>query len=320
MKKIVVGLVVVGVCVGLLFMIQNKKTQHTTLYSVGILQTASHPALDAVVQGFQEELKSLLGDDVSCIVKNAEGSIISAQTIAQQFARDDQFDLFFTIATPAVQAMYAVEKERPIVFAAVTDPKALGLTNTGTNVCGVTDMIDVSAEVAMLKALVPNAKTVGLLYTTGETNSLVLVELMKKELTAAGLTSTDFAVSGESDMQAVVELACRKSDLLLAPTDNTIASTIALVSMLAKNNKKPLIVSDNMLVSSGALAAQGVDYKESGVQAAQQAEKLLKGLAIVADLSIEQAKSEKIFINESVLKQLELTVPQDLQHNVIMIS
>ncbi len=320
MKKVIVGCIVVAVCIGLFFVIRNNKSKHTTLYTIGILQTASHPALDAVAQGFQEELKKLLGDDVSCVLKNAEGSILYTQTIAQQFARDDQFDLFFTIATPAVQAMHAAEKQRPIVFGAVTDPKALGLTDAGTNVCGITDMIDVAAEVAMLKALVPNAKNIGLLYTTGETNSLVLVDLMKKEITAAGLTSTDFAVSGESDVQAVVQLACRKSDLLLAPTDNTIASTIALVSMITQKSKKPLIVSDNMLVSCGALAAQGVDYKDSGVQAAHQAEQLLKGLAVVADVSCQPAKSKKIFINESVLKQLELTVPQDLQTNVVLIS
>jgi len=322
MKKIIWVGVVGVIVVGMVFFVQrNKQQEDSAVYTVGVLQTASHPALDAVLNGFETELKKLMGDiKVSFVIQNAQGSVASAHTIAQQFHGSSKYDLFFTIATPAAQSMHAVEKERPIIIAAVTDPNALGFVYPESNVYGVTDMIDVQAEVAMLHTLVPNAKNIGLLYTVGETNSLVLVDIMKKELIKLGLTPVDFAVSGESDMQALVELACRKSDLILAPTDNVVASTISLITMITKKYKKPLIVSDNMLVSSGALAAQGVDYEKSGRQAACHAFDLLIQDKNISELGIEQTKSEQIFINQQTLKLLELTVSQEIADRVVLIS
>lgn len=322
MKKIIIVISGVLFCLCLYILIQKKSqvTEKAT-YTIGILQTASHPALDSVLQGFQQELKKMLGDTtVAYVVQNAQGSVSSAHTIAQQFHGSSKYDLFFTIATPAAQAMHAVEKERPIILAAVTDPSALGFVYAGSNVCGVTDMIDISSEVAMLHALVPDAKNIGLLYTIGEMNSLVLVEIMKSKLQDLGLNPIDFAVSGEADIQAVVELACRKSDLILAPTDNVVASTISLITMITKKYKKPLIVSDNMLVSSGALAAQGVDYYASGQQAAGCAFQLLVEHKKPSEVSIQQTKSEQIFMNKQTLNDCGLSVPAELQTSVILVG
>lgn len=322
MKKLIWPGIVSMIVVGMVFFVQrNKQQEDSAMYTVGVLQTASHPALDAVLDGFKNELENLMGNTkISFVIQNAQGSVSSAHTIAQQFHGSSKYDLFFTIATPAAQSMHAVEKERPIIIAAVTDPNVLGFVYPESNVYGVTDMIDVPAEVAMLHTLVPNAKNIGLLYTVGETNSLVLVDIMKQELIKLGLTPVDFAVSGESDIQAMVELACRKSDLILAPTDNVVASTISLITMITKKYKKPLIVSDNMLVSSGALAAQGVDYEKSGRQAARHACDLLTQDENISQLGIEQTKSEQIFINQKTLKLLELTVPQEIADHVVLIS
>ncbi len=322
MNKLIVGMTAIALCVAVYFMMQRNAWQENhAMYTVGILQTASHPALDAVLDGFQAELQKIMGDmTINIVIQNAQGSVASAHTIAQQFHGSQKYDVFFAIATPAAQAMHAVEKERPIIIAAVTDPSALGLIYPGTNVCGVTDMIDVVAEIAMLTQLVPDVKNIGLLYTTGETNSLAAVEIMKSELIKLGLTPIDFAVSGEQDMQAMVELACRKSDLILAPTDNVVASTISLITMITHKYKKPLIVSDNMLVSAGALAGQGVDYKVSGQQAAHIALALLTESKHPSDLPIEQTKCEQIFVNKQTLKLLGLSIPQELHKHVVLIK
>lgn len=322
MKKIVMIVTGIVVCVVFYYIVQNNaQKDNNAQYTIGILQTASHPALDAVLQGFQQELQTLMGDTpIAFVVQNAQGSVSSAHAIAQQFHGSKKYDLFFMIATPAAQAMHAVEKERPIIIAAVTDPIALDLVYAGSNVCGVTDMIDVQAEVAMLQQLVPHAKNIGLLYTVGETNSLTLVEIMKSELMKAGLNPVDFAVSGESDIQVVTELACRKSDLILAPTDNTVASTISLITMITNKYKKPLIVSDNMLVAAGALAACGVDYKQTGQQAAHCAFQLLTEDKKPSDLPIEQTKCEQIFINKQTLELLGLSIPQAISESVVVVS
>ena len=289
-------------------------------HTIGILQTASHPALDACRDGFIEELKNKMGDDIEFTIKNAQGSVAQAHTIAQQFHLNKQCNAFFVIATPAAQAMSAVEKKKPIIISAVTDPHALGFIHPMTNVCGVTDMVDVKAEIKMLTQLVPQAKKVSLLYTSGETNSIALVKQMHQELKAHNLIPIDFAVSNEADMHAMVDLACRKTDVILTPTDNTVAATIPVITAITLKYKKPLIVSDNMLVKFGALAAQGINYKDSGKCAARIAYNVLVENKKPYNLPIEQPKNDEIFINEATLNKLGLTVPKILQKHVILVK
>ncbi len=318
-KKIVLTALMAALVLSFVIVKQVRKPTTTAKYTIGILQTASHPALDAVREGFTEELQSKLGADVAFIVQNAQGSVSQAHTIAQQFHANRQLSGVFAIATPAAQAMSAVEKAKPIVIAAVTDPNALGLIYPMTNVCGVTDAINIPAEIDMLVQLVPSAKTVGLLYTSGETNSLVMAQQMRQELEARGLMVTDFAVTNESDLPALTELACRKVDVLLSPTDNMVASALSLIATIALKNKKPFIVSDNMLVKFGPLAARGVDYKETGKQAAQVAHSVLVEGKKPYEMPIEQAESTKIFVNEATLGVLGLTVSVSLQADVVLV-
>ncbi len=320
-RKIILMMALAGAFV-LSFVIakQMKKPATNALYTIGILQTASHPALDAVRDGFMEELQSKLGSDVAFVIQNAQGSVSQAHTIAQQFHANRQLKGVFAIATPAAQAMSAVEKIKPIFIAAVTDPNALGLIYPMTNVCGVTDAINVPAEIDMLVQLVPSAKMVGLLYTSGETNSLVMAKQMRQELEGRGLVVTDFAVTNESDLPALTELACRKVDVLLSPTDNMVASAITLITTITLKHKKPFIVSDNMLVKFGPLAARGVDYKVSGKQAAQLAYSVVVEGKKPYELPVEQADSTKAFVSESTLGMIGLTVPAALQGDVVLVS
>ncbi|HEV2601378.1 MAG TPA: ABC transporter substrate-binding protein [Candidatus Babeliales bacterium] len=299
---------------------QIHKTTPTAAYTIGILQTASHPALDAARDGFIQELTNIMGDTVAFVIQNAQGSVTQAHTIAQQFHTNKKYTGFFAIATPATQALSAVEKKRPIFIAAVTDPNALGIIHPTTNVCGTNDMVDVPATIKMLKQLLPQAKTVGILYTSGELNSITLAEQMRQELAESHVTALDFAVSSEADIAAIVELACRKSDVILAPTDNTVASSIALVTSLTKKHKKPIIACDNTLVAAGALAARGVDYMLSGKQTAHIAyQVLIEGKKTYA-LPIEQALTDRIFVNKHYLDELNITIPEAIKNLVHVID
>ena len=321
MKKI--ALIIVSTIIlisGLMIIRQIRKPANLKAYTIGILQTASHPALDAVRDGFIDEIHQTFGDTVNVIVQNAQGSIADAHALAQQFHANSAYSGFFAIATPAAQAMATVEKTKPIIIAAVTDPNALGLINPTTNVCGTKDMIDVPGQVTMLKQLVPDAKVIGLLYNSGEINSTTLAQQMRQELKKHGLTSIDFAVSSEADIPAMIELASRKADVILAPTDNTVASTISLIASMANKYKKPLIVSDNMLVKFGALAARGVDYKESGKQAARIAYEVIVEGKKPYELPIEPAKTDRIFINKKTLSLLGLSIPKNMQKNVTLVE
>ena len=304
---------------------KDRKQSHTTpLYIIGILQTASHPALDAAREGFIEELTKTMGLNIDFIIRNGEGSIASMHTIAQQFHNNSQIGGVFAIATPAAQAMATVEQDKPIFIAAVTDPYALGLMHATTNVCGVQDMVDVKAEIDMLTQLLPNARTVGLIYNNGEVNSVAVVDMMHAELNKKGLTAVDFAVNSESDLPTAAQMAFLKSDVVLTPIDNMVASSITLLASLAHQNKKPLIVSDNMLVAFGALAARGVDYKESGKQVAHIAWRVLNGgenpYENPWEIPIVQAQSDTLYINKNVIKDLGLIIPSSLGSQIVWVE
>src|SRR5204863_2998317 len=140
----VVGCVLVGAYI---FKMRKQSKQKGALYTIGILQTASHPALDAARQGFVDEIKSQVGDKINFVISNGQGSVSTIHTIAQQFHAKQNIDGIFAIATPAAQAMISVEKEKPICVAAVSVTPAVQELLKGNKVFGVSDMIDVRAEV-----------------------------------------------------------------------------------------------------------------------------------------------------------------------------
>lgn len=319
MKKTILTLITISAIFSCWLIIRKFTTQNNAKFTVCILQTASHPALDAAKKGFTNKLKSLLQNDVEFIIKNAQGSITNMHAIAQQCQANPKINGFFAIATPAVQAIYTLEKNKPIFIAAVTDPHSLGLINPNTNACGTTDMINVQQTVNLLNLLVPNAKNIGLLYTSGETNSIFLAQSMRAALKAKNLNVLDFTVTGDTDIPLVTELACRKCDVILCPTDNTVAATIGLISTITNKYKKPLIVSDNLLVAQGALAASGIDYEKSGEQTAKMAYNVLINYENPKDIGIQQTKTEQVYINNQILNELNLTLPKTLTEQVILV-
>jgi putative ABC transport system substrate-binding protein len=313
-----IGLTVIILALIISIVIITKKTQvpaHNAI-TIGIIQTATHPALDEARTSFIETLQGKLHSDVHFVTYNAEGSIAHAHAIAQRLSVRNDIKVFYAIATPAAQAIAAVEKNRPIIIAAVTDPTVLG---TQTTICGVHDMIDMHKEIAMLHQLLPNAKTVALLYNNAETNSLCQVQRMKEELTALGITSINIGIAQETDIPMAIALACRKADVLLCPTDNMIASAMELVTTLALSHKKPVIACHNEAVKQGALAACGVDYKACGKQAGEIAYALIMEGKKTEELPIVCPKTDTVYINQKSLEALNISIPETLQKDVVLI-
>ena len=143
---------------------------------------------------------------------------------------------------------------------------------------------------------------------------------MREDLEPRGLSVAEFAMSNEADMQAMVESACHKVDVLLAPTDNMIGSAASAIAAIALKHKKPFIVSDNMLVKEGALAAHGVDYKAGGKRAAQIAHEVLVGGKKPYELPIERIQDDAIFINQKTLDTLGLSIPESLKERIVIVS
>ena len=305
---------------GALVLKRLKKSERKRAFTIGILQTASHPALDAVKEGFMTSVQEKTGNAVDFIVRNGQGSISTIHTIAQQFHAQDA-DIVFAIATPAAQAMISVEKETPIIIAAVTVTPELADNFSAPNISGVNDMIDVAQEIQAMKGLLPESvHTVGILFCSAEANSVAVSKIMVTELERAGYIPQLIAVASEIDMEPAVASAIRRVDALLCPTDNVVANSIALIASIAAKAQKPLIVSDNLLVQHGALMARGVDYYESGSQAGEIAVQIMEKKKKPQDIAIVKADNTEIYINKQMLDALGLTISDAIAEDVVLVE
>lgn len=306
MKKIFI-ILSVSFIISFIFFIYKKSTFSKNNFSIGILQTASHPALNAVTNNFIQTIKKELGQNTNIILKNADGSVTQAYTIAQQFSFDDSIDSFFTVGTLATQALHQQEKKRPIVIAAVSDPAALGLVYPKSNICGITDMSPIKEIFETITEIFKN-KTIGILYTIGETNSQNILKKIDTEAEKNNYQIKKFGFMNETEVATVTDLACRRADVLFLPTDNVVASSIELISDIAKKQHIPIVMSDNSLLSHGGIFSQGIDYNDQGVESAHIMLLILKKNKKPSELSILSPKKMNLYINKKMIDFYQLTI------------
>lgn len=314
---ILVGSIVI---LGGIFLYQCLTKEEKPMMTIGILQTATHPALDQAREGFIEELSRLASGKVRFVIQNAEGSLAQAQSIAENFHAHRKIDAIYAIATPAVQAAARVEKQKPIFIAAVSDPESLGVIFPGSNVCGTTDRIDTEAQADLILKLVPTVQTVAIIYNPGENNSQVMVEQMKKSLEKRELQYTILGVNSESEIAPTIAMAARKGDVILVPADNLLVGAMPLVAREALQRKRPLIASDIPSVTKGALIAQGADYAELGKATAAIAHRVLFEGSSPEEMGVVHPACSKILINKDVLEKLQIPVSKDLLSSAILIE
>ena len=274
---------------------EDTETADDTVYKIGVIQLTEHAALDASNEGFVAALNDS-GIKYEIDQQNAQNDQSACQTIAAKLVADGD-DLILAIATPAAQAAAAETTEIPIVGTAITDFVDAGLVNDnnapGTNVTGTSDLTPVKEQVDLLKKILPEAKTVGILYCSAESNSVFQAELAKSACEEAGLACEVYTVASSNEIQTVVESMVGKVDAIYAPTDNTIAAGMATVSMVANDNNLPVICGEAGMVEAGGLATYGIDYYQLGYLAGQQAVAILKGEASVSETPIGYLAAEQ---------------------------
>jgi putative ABC transport system substrate-binding protein len=283
-------------------------------YKVGITQIVSHPALDAAVEGFQEGLADKGYTNVTYDVQNAQGDTATAASIAQKFANDG-LDLVVGVATPTTQAVVKAITDTPIVFTAITDPVGAGIVDNadapGGNVTGVSDMLPMEPTLELIKRVVPDITTLGVLYNAGESNSVFLIEEQKKAAEAAGIEIVEATASNSSEVQAAADSLVGRVDAVSVLTDNTVVSALESVIKVCQENGIPLLAGDTDSVERGAIAAYAFDYKDLGVQAGAMAADILAGKAI-SDIPVQYAETLQLSINPGAAEATGITLPDDL--------
>ena len=291
-------------------------------YKVGVVQIVSHPALDSDSKGFVDAMAEagfVEGDNVVYDFQNAQGDMANAMTIARKFVMD-KVDLIHAIATPTSQACVKATKTIPIVFSSVTDPVAAGLIkdwkSSENNVTGISDMNPIDLQLKFFLEIVPSMKTIGFLYNTGETNSLVQLDLFKKAIEKFGLSVKPGVATTSSEVSLAADSLVGKVDAFYVPTDNTVVSALESVVKVANQKNVPLFVADTSSVVRGCVAAMGVSYYEVGYEAGKLAVQILNGAepssipsSIPENYSIhinlDSAGAQKVSIPEEILKKAE---------------
>lgn len=296
---------------------ENTETTESTEtsgdeYKIGILQLTQHPALDKANEGFIAALDDA-GISYTVDQQNASGDQPTCQTIAEKLVNDGN-DLIYAIATPAAQAVAGMTKDIPVVISAVTDPAESGLVADnaapGGNVTGASDLTPVADQISLLKQLIPDAKTVGVLYCSAESNSAIQAQMAKEACEANGLEAVDFTVSSTNEIQTVVESMVGKVDAIYAPTDNTIANGMATVAMIANDNGLPVICGESGMVESGGLATYGIDYYQLGYMAGEMAVDILVNGTNPGDIPVGYLSADKceFAVNEETAAKLGIDV------------
>ncbi len=269
----------------------SGETAEGKTYVVGICQLAQHVALDAATQGFKDALVEELGDAVTFEEQNASGDIPTCSTICTGFAASN-VDLILANATPALQAAVSATQTIPILGTAVTEyGVALDIEDfngtVGGNVSGTSDLAPLDQQAQMLLELVPDAKTVGILYCSAEPNSVYQSDVVKQYLENAGLTVNVYTFADSNDVSSVTATACAECDALYIPTDNTAASCTEAINNVAEPAGIPIVTGEEGLCKGCGIATLSISYYDLGVTTGKMAAKILTGEADISEMPIE---------------------------------
>ncbi len=282
-------------------------------YTVGICQLVQHPALDAATQGFIDVLNESMPGQVEILNQNASNDIPTCSTIVNGFVAD-QVDLMLCNATPALQAAVAATTEIPILGTSVTEyGVALKLDDfngtVGGNVSGTSDLAPLDQQAQMVMDIFPDAQKVGILYCSGEANSVYQANVVKECLETAGKTVTVYTFADSNDVAAVTQSACGENEVLYIPTDNTAASCAEAINNVAEPAGIPIIAGEEGICKGCGVATLSIDYYELGRTTGEMAVKILKGEADISTMPIEYYPNPVKKYNAELATSLNVTIP-----------
>lgn len=291
---------------------------------VGVIQLIENGAFNDMKDGFIEELraKGYTEDKCDIVVKSAQGDTATLNTICQEMV-DSRMDLVATIATPATQAMVNMDSDIPVVFISVSAPVAAGVTSNmekpDKNATGTSNAIPVSDIFNLSDSLTPGNKTYGLIYNTGEVNSVNTVKDAKSYLDGKGLKYVEAVVTNSSEIQQAAESLVGSVDAIFVPNDSVVQSGMAQITEITRKNKIPVYACSATTVQSGAFATVAMNDKQIGSQSADMAVEILGGRK-VADVPSVVVPASGTVINQNTMEALGVTIPDSVKSTAQLIT
>lgn len=329
MKKVVLSVMAMIMAVVMLTACGSDKTSDSgkKVYKVGVTQYADHPSLDNCREGFIKGLEDngfVEGDNLEIEYQAAQANDSMNTQIAQTFANGGM-DLVCGIATPSAQALYVACKEKkiPVVFNAISDPIGAGLAVSETEpmegISGVSDLLPVEDQLKLIRAVLPDAKKIGILYTTSEMNSISTIEIYKNLAPKYGFEIVDKGIAKQAEVTQAADVLLNEVDCISNLTDNTVVAALSAVLEKANAKNIPVFGSEEEQVKNGCIASAGLDYLSLGVQAGNMAARVLKGEDI-SKIPFETIKESKLTVNESVASKLGIEIPEEISGNADIVK
>ncbi|MEI2711458.1 MAG: ABC transporter substrate-binding protein [Chitinophagaceae bacterium] len=325
-KKLVLACILIAICVGVFVVrMNNEQPSSLSLPVVAITQIAPHPSLDEIRRGIMDVLKEAGIMDDKILFQNAQGNTATALQIAQKFI-SMRPKVIVPITTPSAQAAYKLSKEAgiPVIFSAVSDPYAAKLMppqtvqgNTPVDIAGVSDLSPIKEQLDMIQKILPQAKTIGVLYNAGEANSNALVALFTKDATLRGFTVIPATVMGTNNVTTSLATLIGRVDAVYIPNDNTVISAIDSVLTFTRKHKLPLFTADPESVKKGALACVAYNQYDIGVTTGKMVVDFLKGMPL-KDLGLKKPANVEFALNKHTADSLNLSIPNDVRQKVTL--
>lgn len=308
-KKIVCIVLCLAALTGLAACGGAKKAEIKT---IGICQYGEHGSLDNCRIGFLQGLEAAglkEGTDFKVDYQNAGFDDNVDTQIAAAFAANN-VDLMVAIATPSAVACFAAaeDKDIPVIFTAISDPVRAKLDEG--NITGTSDKLPVEAQLDLIRTLQPEAKTIGIIYTTSEANSVSTIAEYQALAGNYGFTVDAIGVTAQSEVtQAADTLLARGVDLLNNLTDNNVVGVLPAILEKTNEAKIPVYGSEVEQVKLGCVAAAGIDYVQLGRQTGAMAARVLRGEAKCADIPFETISEYGIYVNSAALAEMGIELP-----------
>lgn len=307
----------------------NKTATTTTStqkqYTIGILQYISHPSLDQIKKGIIDGLAKegyTDGKNATITFLNGQGDQSKLKTMSQQLVSENP-DVLIPIATPAAKAIANETTTIPIVSGAISDPVGSGLVTSVTeptgNITGVQNKAPIADQIKLLKELLPDAKTIGVIYSANEENSKSYVKAITEKGTEAGYEIKIYAIQSSNDLAQTVQVMSQETDVIYVPQDNGIASAFQTLMNEANKAKKPVFVSVDNMVEEGGLATVGQDQYQLGIRTAKLVAKVLKQTSKTT-LPFDVVSTGNVIVNEEKAKELGITIPEDVLKDATIVG
>ena len=314
-RKLLAPLLVVGILLTSLISLHQLKADKTKdVFRIGISQFITHQSLDATREGFVDELAKqgyVEGENIEIDLQNAQGEQRNLKTISQQLAESS--DVVLAIATPSAQSLANTTQTTPVIFSAVTDPVSAKLVESrehpGGNVTGISDQSSdaISTQINLIKKVLPKAKTIGILYTQSEPNSVVQKDEAKRLLEVKGFTVVEKTILDSNNVKAATESLMTEVDMVFVPTDNIISSTMETVKQVSIKHKVPVFGGSTEMIAVGGLYNYGTNYEELGRQTARMLIRVLKGEK-PENISVELPEKLELHTNQEMADALGIDI------------